>query len=64
MLKVGLDKEQSVLTTKAAASGGCGCNKAAVVKMTQDEKQKKLQALTERMNKTKNSIYKTKTPIF
>jgi hypothetical protein len=37
MLKVGLDKNQSVTTTKAAA-GGCGCNKAAAVKISQHHK--------------------------
>lgn len=63
MLKVGLDKKQSVTTTKAA-SGGCGCGKAAAIKLSQEEKEKRLQAIAAKMNKTKNSVYKTKAPIF
>lgn len=63
MLKVGLNKEEAVVTTQAQ-SGGCGCNKSSIAKITQDQKQTKLHALTEKMNKTKNAIYKTKAPIF
>jgi len=64
MLKVGLDKNQSVTTTKAAATGGCGCGKAVAVKISQKEKENKLKAISEKMNKIRNSIYKTKAPIF
>lgn len=63
MLKVGLTKEESVVTTQSSG-GGCGCNKNSVAKMSQAKKESKLQALTEKMNKTKNPIYKTKAPIF
>jgi hypothetical protein len=61
MLKVGLVKDESVVTTQSVA-GGCGCNKNSVAKMSQSKKESKLQALTEKMNKTKNSIYKTTNP--
>ena len=63
MLKIGLENEQTVVTAQAQP-GGCGCNKNSVVKITQDQKQMKLQALTDKINKTRNSIYKTKAPIF
>jgi len=64
MLKVGLDKNQAVVATQAKASG-CGCGKTvSAVKISQKEKEKRLQVIAEKMNKTKNSIYNTKAPIF
>lgn len=64
MLKVGLDKNKSVATTQVSATSGCGCRKAAIIKNSQKEKENRLQALSKKINKSKKSIYKTKTPIF
>lgn len=61
MLKVGLAKEESVVAQ--SHTGGCGCNKNVAANLIQT-KENKLKALTEKMNKTKSSIYKTKAPIF
>lgn len=59
MLKIGLDKNEAVVTTQVH-NQGCGCKKKALIKTTQDQKQTKLQALAKKISKT---IYK-KAPIF
>jgi hypothetical protein len=63
MLKIGLEKKQSVLKTNSA-SNGCGCGNIAKIRISQKEKEERLQVIANKMNKNKNSIYKTKAPIF
>lgn len=50
-----------VVTSQSQPSGGCGCGRATLIP---SQKDKIAEAILQRINKTKNSTYKTKTQIF